>query len=345
VNSEAISIIIPTYNRATLVPRAVQSALAAASSGDEVIVVDDGSMDHTEEALAPYRERIRYVRIAHGGAAASRNRGIAESCCPFVAFLDSDDEWFPDKLTLQRAVMRAHPEVVFCFSDFAHCDRSGIPHRHYLINWHRDPRGWEEILGPSQRFSMMGPLPADRTDFSVHVGNLYTSAMAADYVFTSTVLVRRALAGAAFYFPEEVYFLEDQECFARLARKGPAAYLACETAWNHGHDGPRLTDGDTLYFATARVMLLERVWGTDADFLARYGQQFRAMLTKQQLFRVRGLLSAGRIKEAQEALRLAGGGPLLYRVLARLPGAFVREFARLGQQIVQRVKREEVAVA
>jgi glycosyltransferase involved in cell wall biosynthesis len=345
MNTEAVSIIIPTYNRAALVLRAVRSALGARDPDDEIIVVDDGSTDGTEDVLTPFREQIRYVRIAHGGAAASRNRGVAESRCPLVAFLDSDDEWFSDKLTLQRVVMRAHPDVVFCFSDFAHRDRAGVTHPHYLKNWHHDLRGWEEILGPGHPFSTLATLPTDRADFSVYVGNLYPSAMTADYVFTSTLLVRRAAAGAALHFPEDVYFLEDQECFARLARKGLSAYLACETAWNHGHSGPRLTDGDTLYFATARVMLLNRVWGADTDFLARHEQRFRDVLAKQHVLRARGLLSAGRVDEAQAALQLAGGGPFVCRLLTHLPGALVREGVRLGRRIGQRVRRKDRAVA
>jgi glycosyltransferase involved in cell wall biosynthesis len=342
---ESVSIIIPTYNRATLAPRAVRSALTAMAPGDEIIVVDDGSTDHTDEALAPYREQIRYFRIPHGGAAASRNRGVQEARCPFVAFLDSDDEWFADKLFLQRAVMHAHPDVVFCFSDFAHRHHDGVVHRNYLVNWHHDPRGWEEILGPSRLFSSFAPLPSDRADFPVHVGPLYVSAMSADYVFTSTLLARRSLAGTAFHFPEDMYFLEDQECFARLARQGPVAYLRCETAWNHGHDGPRLTDGDTLYFATARVRLLERVWGADEEFLSQHGQRFRATLARHYLYRARGLLSAGQVQEAREALRLAGGGPVTLRLLAYLPGALTRELVRFGRTVIHGLKHKVGATA
>lgn len=344
MQNETVSVIIPTYNRAALLPRAVRSALAAITPGDEIIIVDDGSTDQTAAAIAPFQDVVRYVRILHSGAAASRNRGVREARCPLVAFLDSDDEWFTDKLTLQRAVLRALPDALFCFSDFVHRDRAGVDHPHYLINWHQDSRGWEEILGPGRPFSSFGELPSGRADFSVHVGNLYAAALRADYVFTTTLLVRRALAGETLYFPEDVYFLEDQECFACLARKGTAAYLDCDTAWNHSHTGPRLTDGDTLYFATARVTLLERVWGRDADFLAAHGHAFQEVMAKHQVYRARGLLNAGRAKEAREALRRAGGGPLSHRVLACLPGTLVREMVRLGKR-VRRGGGEAVAAA
>lgn len=109
-----ISVVIPTYNRATLVRRAVQSALAAMRPEDEVIVVDDGSTDDTATVLAAYGNRIRFLRVARGGPGAARNHGVQTARHPLIAFLDSDDEWMSDKLTLQRAVMQARGEVVFC---------------------------------------------------------------------------------------------------------------------------------------------------------------------------------------------------------------------------------------
>jgi len=81
-----VSVVIPTYNRANMVGRAVESVLAAISPGDEVIVVDDGSNDGTEGVLKTYAGRIRYVRTSNGGAGKARNRGIEEARHPLVAF-------------------------------------------------------------------------------------------------------------------------------------------------------------------------------------------------------------------------------------------------------------------
>ena len=105
MDDPAVSVVIPTYNRARLVCRAIDSALAATATGDEIIVVDDGSTDGTEAALAAYRGRIRYVKADHRGAGVARNRGVSEARGPLIAFLDSDDEWMPDKLELQRTLM------------------------------------------------------------------------------------------------------------------------------------------------------------------------------------------------------------------------------------------------
>src|SRR5271169_6309691 len=102
-----VSVVIPTYNRAHLVCRAVDSALAQCLDGDEVIVVDDGSTDNTEAALAPYGSRIVHLRVPNGGAGKARNIGVKAASNPLIAFLDSDDEWMKGKLEIQRTLMQA----------------------------------------------------------------------------------------------------------------------------------------------------------------------------------------------------------------------------------------------
>src|SRR5262245_27907876 len=172
MNEPSVSVIIPTYNRARLLVRSLRSVLAAIVPGDEVIVVDDGSTDETQQVLESYQHRIRYVLGSHNGVGTARNRGIAEARNPLVAFNDSDDEWFADKLALQRAFMQARPDVLFCFSDLGLRDEDGTETHHGLLGWHQDPRSWEEILGPGVIFSSIAALPPGRQDFKVHIGNL-----------------------------------------------------------------------------------------------------------------------------------------------------------------------------
>lgn len=320
----AVSIVIPTYNRADFISRAIASALVASAPEDEIIVVDDGSTDGTQEVIASFRERIRVVHIPHGGAGRARNVGVKEATRPLIAFLDSDDEWLPYKLELQRTFMETRPDVLFCFTDFAVRDHSGREHRKYLFQWHKDSRPWDEILGPGVPFSSVAPLPAACPDFRLHVGNLFPAQMAAGYVCTCTLVVRRDAAGEALQFPEDLPLYEDWECFSRLARKGPAAYLDCETFWNYGHASPRLTDADILVRATTRITILERVWGSDPAFLTEYGPQYTGVLNAQRLMRVRGLIRAGRTQEARMELRSIEHLPLVYRVLGLLPASLAQ---------------------
>lgn len=112
-----VSVIIPTYNRGAFLEETVSSALAQTFTNWEILVVDDGSTDHTESVLAPYADALRYVRIAHSGVSAARNVGIRETGGEWVAFLDSDDLWLPKKLERQIRALQSSPEIPLCYTD------------------------------------------------------------------------------------------------------------------------------------------------------------------------------------------------------------------------------------
>ncbi|MBN2622526.1 MAG: glycosyltransferase family 2 protein [Acidimicrobiales bacterium] len=326
--------IIPTYQRAGLVARAVDSALAGTRDGDEVIVVDDGSTDDTADVLAQYSDPVRYLRVPRGGAGRARNHGVRAARGTLVAFLDSDDEWDPDKLDLQRAVMDARPDVVFSFTDFASRHEGRADGHHQLARWHGSDLGWDALLGPAQPYSALAPLPAGRDDFPVHVGDLYPRVLSGHFVPTFTMMVRRAVAGDALWFAEDLPTYEDLECHARLARVGPAAYLDAETAYQWGHASERLTDADSFTCASARLTIVERVYGADPEFLASHADEYEREVRRQHLTRARWLLARGRSREARAELRAAGGGPLAWRFGARLPEGAVprlRSVARRGR--------------
>ncbi len=110
-----VSVIIPTYNRAGLVQEAVASVLAQTRQDFEVLVVDDGSTDGTDAALAPYEPRIRRLRReSRGGVSAARNTGINAAQGEWLAFLDSDDLWRPEKLARQMAYLAEQPKLLLC---------------------------------------------------------------------------------------------------------------------------------------------------------------------------------------------------------------------------------------
>ena len=335
MNASSISVIIPTYNRAALIGRAISSALANIQAGDEVIVVDDGSTDETGSVVAQFGSAIRYVRTENRGAGAARNRGVREARCPLIALLDSDDEWWPDKLEMQRTVMRLRPDVAYCFTDFG-VREDGEEHRNYLVNWHLDRRPWSEILGPPVPYSALGTLPAGRSDFNVYIGDLYATLLNGNYVSTFTFVARRS-AGEALQFSEDLPIMEDWICFARVARLGNVAYLETETAWNYGHKGPRVTDTDEFARAGSRLAVMDRVWGADPVFMARHGAAFKRAMVEQRKIRAAYRFRRGEGRLGLAELAAAGPVPFSTRVISKLPGPALRWAVQLRSRLRHRV--------
>lgn len=151
--SPEVSVILPTFDRAAVLPRAIDSALAQAGAALEVLVADDGSRDDTAAVLARYAadERVRVLRLPHGGVSAARNAAVAESRAPWLAFLDSDDEWMPGKLARQIGFLK-ETGLSICQTGEIWI-RNGVrvnPPRHYV-------KVGGDIFAPSLRHCMITP--------------------------------------------------------------------------------------------------------------------------------------------------------------------------------------------
>ncbi len=107
-----VSVIIPTYNRARFLLKAIDSVFAQKYEDFEVIVVDDGSTDDTKEILKTYLKKISYIYQKNSGVSSARNAGIRVAKGEWVAFLDSDDEWLPEKLAVQMNFVASHPFII-----------------------------------------------------------------------------------------------------------------------------------------------------------------------------------------------------------------------------------------
>jgi len=112
-----VSVIIPTYNSANYIEETVQSVFAQIYTDYEVIVINDGSTDHTLDILEKYKDRLTVLTKSNGGPASARNEGIRESNGQFIAFLDADDIWKPNKLELQVAFMQQNRDIGYCYAN------------------------------------------------------------------------------------------------------------------------------------------------------------------------------------------------------------------------------------
>jgi glycosyltransferase involved in cell wall biosynthesis len=147
-----ISVIIPTYNRCWILKEALDSVLSQEYNDFEIIVVDDGSNDATAALLSFYGDRITTIYQDNSGVSAARNAGILMAKGNYIAFLDSDDMWLPQKLSCQIDFFRSHPEAAICQTDEIWI-RNGV--RVNPKNRHKKPSGM--IFEPSLQLCLVSP--------------------------------------------------------------------------------------------------------------------------------------------------------------------------------------------
>ena len=118
--SPKVSVIMPVYNRTDLLPRSLGTVFAQSYSNFELIVVDDGSTEDVQRVVTQYNDpRLQYVRFDHNcGIGAARAEGVIHATGEWIAFLDSDDLWLPEKLTVDLTILARHPEIDILFDNY-----------------------------------------------------------------------------------------------------------------------------------------------------------------------------------------------------------------------------------
>ena len=199
-----VSVIIPTYNRASLVTGAIDSVLSQTFTDLEVIVVDDGSKDDTTERLGPYLNRIRYFKQANMGASAAQNAGLREAQGEWIAILASDDTWQPTKLERQfDAIETLGAGFGVCFTDCRFVGNSAMV-----------ATAFEEAgFLPGEAF---GPLDDPLRFVWESSYGLYVQSM----------LARRSLVMEAGGFDESLKYSEDRDLIFKLSFRTQFCYFA-----------------------------------------------------------------------------------------------------------------------
>jgi len=315
---ETVSVALPTYDRAHLLPRAIGSVLAQLEPGDELIVADDGSTDGTASLVASFGPPVRYLPLPHRGAGAARNAAWRVARGPLVAFLDSDDRWLPGKHPLQRALLAARPELASCFSDFRTASVDGVERDGGLAGWLGGPTRFED-LAPSVPLAQLLPDGPWDPSIRVRIGDFASAALAGPIVNIGTLLVRKERVGPELGCAEDVPTFEEIPAVARILRAGRAAFLDHPTLVQHDHPGPRLTGADHVTRARAKIQVLERAWSRDPAFLARHGAAIAAKLRTARLELARLLLAEGDSRAARRVLDEIEAPPRELALLARLP--------------------------
>lgn len=273
-----VSIMIPTYNCATFLGRAIDTALAQSYTDYEILIVDDGSTDNTRDVVVPYGTKVRYFYQPNGGLSSARNLALSHATGEFVAYLDADDMWCPRKLEAQVAFLDARKECGLVHSEISVIDED------------------DKVLHLCFNQETRRPVPQ---------GHCLADLLRRCHVQILTVLERRECFGRAGIFDEGLRIAQDYHHWIRVALQGFAiGYLPEPLAkyrWRRGslmsNQRRLLHDFVRIYETVLAEPQLEQAHG------AEMGQIVKAQLytTQRQLAYLERLECSGAV--ARQRLR------------------------------------------
>jgi glycosyltransferase involved in cell wall biosynthesis len=233
--ADTVSVVIPTYNCAELLPEAIRSAYAQTEAAHEVIVINDGSSDGTEEVLEQLERELpanfRWVTKPNGGEASARNRGVAMATGEFIAFLDQDDIWRPEKLRHQLNAFRREPVLDLVFTAFERTD--GV--RSELVR----VEAWDPRPRSALRQLMIGCC-----------------------ITNSTVMVRRGAFARVPAYDEKMWLGSDWQMWINMVAAGIVSrYLPEPLTEYRWHDGNM--SRDAMRIADAALEIFPRLFARD----------------------------------------------------------------------------------
>ena len=293
-----VSVIIPTYNSARFLAESIQSVLLQTFTDFELLVIDDGSTDDTRQVVAQCQgdSRVRYFHQANRGAATARNTGIQHSSGKYLAFLDADDLWLPDKLQCQIAVLRKNPEVSAVHTAF--------------VLMHMDGQHREV----SRRIQRRLPF-RERTLYEELLYRMVITGSA------SSVMVRRDALDQVGPFDESIR-LSDYDMWQRMAEHHHFDYV----------DEPLVCIRKHLdNMSNNRVAMMEHNLRYFRKLSREIPPQYRFHLPRVALYRFT-LQTLGLLRRGQLRAACAASGVVLSHA-CRCPGAVMHVTARFFRQL------------
>jgi glycosyltransferase involved in cell wall biosynthesis len=302
-----VSVVIPLYNKAPYIEAALRSVQAQSFTDLEIIVVDDGSTDGGAALVEGFDDpRILLIRQANAGAGAARNTGIAAARGRWIAFLDADDLWRPDKTARQLQLLEAHPDVVWAAGAFVR-------------------------MTPEGPAANSAPIPSKLFTAEGVVEDALALLAVGGAIWTSTVMVRRAALGEVGAFDPSLRTGQDRDLWVRLAVEHPRiAYVQERTALKCEVPGSltaqKIAEGfsSTLQLARQRIAIAKSLSAPRSTLLQAFVHRSLEKHARQEF-------AANRAKAAQEALGLMrsldlGPPSRLVRIAAHVPSPALRLF-------------------
>jgi glycosyltransferase involved in cell wall biosynthesis len=305
-----VSVIIPSYDSAKFVVEALDSVLNQTYHDLEVIVVDDGSRDNTEEAVKDKGERMTYVRQDNVGASAARNHGIRVSSGNYIAFLDADDLWKPNKLEEQVRILDDDPEVGLVCSDWATVAIDGSVQNSYLKNCRYARSGY-----------------------------VFNEVIQEYFILTSSVLLRRSCLSEVGVFDEALMVSEDKDLWLRVCHRWKIKILPEPLVVKRNR--PSNLSSDPIAAVPFRIRLFEKLLRTIPNLPAQSRRLIREQLSVNYFDLGCDYFSKFMKREARSHLRSSlnwrwtNGRAFAYLLACYLPTPVVRTLRAVKQAILQ----------
>jgi len=227
-----VSVIIPAFNCASFIGDALTSVFDQSYAHVEILVIDDGSTDETPH-IVQGRPGVRYFRQGNRGPSVARNAGVSAAAGDYIAFLDADDLWTPDKLARQVSLLQQFPEAAFAFADMRLISQENRTEpsmfEKYCLN--------EEFFGHPSR-----------------VINAPAKLVWSNFIPTSTVLVRKRAVQAAGGFDVAFRKCEDWDLWLRMALRAPIVYSPELLMLKRMHDVNASRDATGMNVAAMQVL-------------------------------------------------------------------------------------------
>lgn len=270
--------VIPTYNRCEVLTEAIESALSQSYSNTEIIVVDDGSTDSTREVVRRQFPVVRYLYQENRGVSSARNTGIHASQGEFIAFLDSDDRWLPDKLARQMSWLIRRPD-------------------------------WLLVAGGRMKSRAGVKIPIEQVPDGCPVSMVtFFQLLMGRHLPTPSVVARRQILLAAGLFDTTLPTGEDWAMWLKIASRGAVAYLDAPVVIVRAGDESLSTDRLAVYLNNIKVL---RRWDPADNPASPVSRQMYKLAVRYHCFTaVARLARRGRPEEAavlwDEARRVFG---------------------------------------
>ncbi|MEM7041903.1 MAG: glycosyltransferase family A protein [Pseudomonadota bacterium] len=217
-----VSVVIPAFNAADTIAMTIDSLRKQTYPSIEIIVVNDGSTDGTEDVLADFEPEVHVISLTNQGIAVARGAGMLKARGAYIAWLDSDDICDPNSIAYRVAILEARPDVALVSTAFESFDASSsrpdVTLETYYSNINRRAHGVADLYPEEAKAIVEG------TTVPYRVGNLYLPLFEGNVIHPPTVMFRRE-AFEQHGFPDPGYFVPDPDYFIRIARFGLCAVI------------------------------------------------------------------------------------------------------------------------